>query len=159
MCACVCVCVCVCVCAHLVVQIHSLFHSSLLGCYSTQDIKQFDIVVLHQHDKPKIWWRKFILCIIPQIPCFYHSSLSGTCCTRMHSSTTLLFRISTIHKTFGGTNSFFVSFLFIGYLFHSGCIVVQHYCLTSAWYSKHLVAQIHSWQHSSLLGTYSVQNT
>jgi len=50
----------------LVAQMYSLFHSSLLCCYSAQDVKQLNVVVSHQYDKPKS--------LMAPIQILYHSS-------------------------------------------------------------------------------------
>ena len=110
-----------------------------------------------------------VVCFIPE--CLFHSSLFISffiVCfislylllvpPQIHTNFILLFHISTIFKTSGGTNSYFVPFLFIGYLFHSRSTVVYHYCITSSRYSKNLWAQTHSVFNSSLSGTYSTQN-
>ena len=82
----------------------------------------------YHYQKLQICWYQ---CIVFFIPLYLVHIL-----LRIHSSLKFFFRISTIHKTSGGTNSHFVPYLFIRFLFHSGCTVVWHPYFTSAWCKK-----------------------
>jgi len=123
---------------------HALLYSSL--CVSFLNV----YFILHCLFHSSLFISFFIVCFI--------SLYLLLVPPQIHTNFILLFHISTIFKTSGGTNSYFVPFLFIGYLFHSRSTVVYHYCITSSRYSKNLWAQTHSVFNSSLSGTYSTQN-
>ena len=123
---------------------HALLYSSL--CVSFLNV----YFILHCLFHSSLFISFFIVCFI--------SLYLLLVPPQIHTNFMLLFHISTILKTSGGTNSYFVPFLFIGYLFHSRSTVVYHYCITSSRYSKNLWAQTHSVFNSSLSGTYSTQN-